>query len=398
MNFLPDWAPNVHPMLVHFPIALLYIAVLLDLVSLLFRKQVWLKQSAVLLFVLGAIGVGAAYLSGRQAADSLDIPALVQPFVTDHADWAWRTLLFFGFYGLIRLIIAIQKWDSKSWLSGALFVLGVVGLFLIYETADHGAELVYRFGLGTKKEAASEVSPEQSAQKAPSATNITVHETGSWNWVPGPGEGENPLEGFRWLEGSPQDVALALMEDPVQGQVLKISANDKSFLIAAGSKLKSVQAEVLINLDGFSGSFMLTHHIQGAGTYNFVALEKGVLKLGRMENNLPRIFDQSPVQVQGWAKLRAVGDGSHFRGYIDGKLFAHGHADELPPGYVGFRAAGSGDVLLKSIEVQSLRKVAEQEAPTIETEEEEGHRHEHGEDEENHESHEKEHHDSEHQN
>ena len=36
MNFLqilPEWAPNIHPMLVHFPIGLLVIAVLMDLLQ-----------------------------------------------------------------------------------------------------------------------------------------------------------------------------------------------------------------------------------------------------------------------------------------------------------------------------------------------------------------------------
>ena len=34
MDIMPEWAPNVHPMLVHFPIALLCTAVLLDAVAL----------------------------------------------------------------------------------------------------------------------------------------------------------------------------------------------------------------------------------------------------------------------------------------------------------------------------------------------------------------------------
>jgi uncharacterized membrane protein len=33
MNLVPDWAPNIHPLLVHFPIALLYAAIAVDLVG-----------------------------------------------------------------------------------------------------------------------------------------------------------------------------------------------------------------------------------------------------------------------------------------------------------------------------------------------------------------------------
>ena len=49
MTFIPDWAPNVHPMLVHFPIALLCVAVLLDAVALAMRKQAGLRLAAVLI-------------------------------------------------------------------------------------------------------------------------------------------------------------------------------------------------------------------------------------------------------------------------------------------------------------------------------------------------------------
>ena len=33
MNLVPDWAPNIHPLLVHFPIALLSTAVAADVVG-----------------------------------------------------------------------------------------------------------------------------------------------------------------------------------------------------------------------------------------------------------------------------------------------------------------------------------------------------------------------------
>ena len=33
MNLVPAWAPNIHPLLVHFPIALLYAAAAVDLVG-----------------------------------------------------------------------------------------------------------------------------------------------------------------------------------------------------------------------------------------------------------------------------------------------------------------------------------------------------------------------------
>ena len=36
MQFVPEWAPNIHPIIIHFPIVLLIIAVLFDLAGLVF--------------------------------------------------------------------------------------------------------------------------------------------------------------------------------------------------------------------------------------------------------------------------------------------------------------------------------------------------------------------------
>ena len=66
-------------------------------------------------------------------------------------------------------------------------------------------------------------------------------------------------------------------------------------------------------------------------------------------------MDQGDTDASGWILLRAVGDGRHFRGYVNGKLVTHGHADELPPGGVGIAVHGTGTLLLDKISVQSLR-------------------------------------------
>ena len=56
MNLVPDWAPNIHPLLVHFPIALLYAAIAVDLVGCACWCNKPLRQAATLLYGLGAVG------------------------------------------------------------------------------------------------------------------------------------------------------------------------------------------------------------------------------------------------------------------------------------------------------------------------------------------------------
>ena len=86
MEFLPEWAPNVYPILVHFPIALLVIAVLFDGAALFLRKQPGVRTAAVALFTLGAIAALAAFFTGRAAADEILLPAHVWGSVQSEAE------------------------------------------------------------------------------------------------------------------------------------------------------------------------------------------------------------------------------------------------------------------------------------------------------------------------
>ncbi len=79
--------PNLHPALVHFPIALAVTALLVDGISKVLRKLGWLGPAAALLYVLAACGGIATYLSGRQAADSVgQLTAAAETVLAEHAE------------------------------------------------------------------------------------------------------------------------------------------------------------------------------------------------------------------------------------------------------------------------------------------------------------------------
>ena len=54
MTLLPDWAPNLHPLVIHFPIAWWIAAVLVDLVALAFPRAAWADTVASFLYPAGA--------------------------------------------------------------------------------------------------------------------------------------------------------------------------------------------------------------------------------------------------------------------------------------------------------------------------------------------------------
>ena len=86
MQLVPEWAPNIHPMFVHFPLALLFTAVLIDFFALLARPWKWLRTVAATLYTVGAISAIVTYFTGQQAADLVSPPPEAQPILTEHAD------------------------------------------------------------------------------------------------------------------------------------------------------------------------------------------------------------------------------------------------------------------------------------------------------------------------
>lgn len=147
---LPEWAPNLHPLIIHFPIVLLIAAVLFDTAGLFMKNNNWLQKASLILYIFGTVGALAALLSGEAAAESLQIPSAAAPHVEHHEEWAETTLYFFIIYTAARLLIFFfMKSLRKAFLVIAVLI-GYVGLYFLYETGDHGAELVYGYGLGTK--------------------------------------------------------------------------------------------------------------------------------------------------------------------------------------------------------------------------------------------------------
>ncbi len=147
---MPDWAPNPHPFLVHFPIALLSAAVVVDLLNLLRPAHRPTRDTATWLFCAGALAAMAAYFSGLSAAAAVRVTPEAGLAVTAHFAWADRTTWFFVFFASLRLAMSYIWRTTARWVIAASCALSLVGLVLLAATALHGGRLVFRHGLGVE--------------------------------------------------------------------------------------------------------------------------------------------------------------------------------------------------------------------------------------------------------
>src|ERR1700674_3819276 len=135
MNLVPDWAPNIHPLLVHFPIALLSAAAAVDVVGWAFWRNRLLRQVATLLYVLDTGGAVAAYVTGRAASQTIWLPGMAQAVLRQHWDWALRTVWFFGIVTVIRLVLLRpSRRDPGPAIVAAFALVGLVGVGLLMTT------------------------------------------------------------------------------------------------------------------------------------------------------------------------------------------------------------------------------------------------------------------------
>ena len=136
--------PHWHPIIVHFPIALLTASVLVDLAAIVTRRERW-HTSAYVLLVAGVVGAAAAVLSGNSAADTHRQTAVAELLET-HEDLATGTRIGFVVTTLGRLPLALRHragWPLFAWIA-----LAVAGCVLLWMTSLHGGELVYIHGVG----------------------------------------------------------------------------------------------------------------------------------------------------------------------------------------------------------------------------------------------------------
>jgi uncharacterized membrane protein len=157
---------QLHPIADHFTVALLIVAVLIDLVASAAPTRLWLRYTALTLMILGALAAGASYATGDLEADRI-WNALGQPardVLHTHAELGEFLAVGFGVLALWRILLqAFGFMAGTRWL---YLIIAVVGICTLGYSAHLGGELVYDYGAGTALMAAAPVPSEASSPEA----------------------------------------------------------------------------------------------------------------------------------------------------------------------------------------------------------------------------------------
>ncbi|MEW5842323.1 MAG: DUF2231 domain-containing protein [Bacteroidota bacterium] len=139
---------HLHPMIVHFPIALIIVGFLAELLSFFIKKE-FFSTAAFYLLILGTLGVVAAYFTGQYAGDGItEVGALKQALET-HEDAAELTLwLMVAAAGARIAMVLLKKYHGAFKILA--FVLFFVGVVSVARTGFYGGELVYKHAAGVK--------------------------------------------------------------------------------------------------------------------------------------------------------------------------------------------------------------------------------------------------------
>ncbi len=144
---MPDLT-HLHPMIVHFPIALLIIGFLSDLAGLILKRN-FFTQAGFYLLILGALGITAAYLSGLNAGAGVSEEGLLKQALETHQGAAVLTFWLVLAAALTRITVVMLK-RYKGILKAGVLVLYFFSVVAIARTGYYGGELVYKHAAGVQ--------------------------------------------------------------------------------------------------------------------------------------------------------------------------------------------------------------------------------------------------------
>ena len=149
----------MHPIVVHFPIALLSVYVIVEILASLTKKEIIITMAKVFLGI-GAISLIVAALTGNYSAHFMRTGQLVDTatlqMIETHETLATITVWYFSILAVLHMYVFIQMGIKKRFLRYKTTiryiaaVLAIAGGISLFYTGATGGELVFKKGVGTE--------------------------------------------------------------------------------------------------------------------------------------------------------------------------------------------------------------------------------------------------------
>ena len=138
---MPGLPTHLHPMVVHFPIALFITAYLFELIGLTLRKDIF-HSAAIIVYVTAALMTPIVVQTGYWEAERVGISHRI---LDQHRQFA-LTLMWVSLTSLPVLWLAQAKF--KKYFKIVFFAFLVATVIFVSLTADRGGRMVYEYGVG----------------------------------------------------------------------------------------------------------------------------------------------------------------------------------------------------------------------------------------------------------
>ncbi|MCX6260645.1 MAG: DUF2231 domain-containing protein [Bacteroidia bacterium] len=133
-------------MIVHFPVALIIVGFIAEVVSLFFKSEKCLSKTGFYLMILGTLAAIAAWLTGQLFTDHPYESGIIRIF-EKHKTAALITMIVMITCSLFRIWLVVKKKEETrlKWIAFGFYLLGFVAVSF---TGFIGGTMVYNFMLG----------------------------------------------------------------------------------------------------------------------------------------------------------------------------------------------------------------------------------------------------------
>ncbi len=144
--------PPLHPIFVHYTIALLSIGLLCEILSRIIKTDT-LKNVAWWNLLFGFMAVIATAITGLIDEESVPHSGEVREIVETHEALGLSAL---GIFILLFIIYTLMRVDILRKYAVLALIVWIIGVVIIFTGGLFGGKLVYEYGVGVKEDVSSQ--------------------------------------------------------------------------------------------------------------------------------------------------------------------------------------------------------------------------------------------------